>query len=112
MTVNYKIIGNRIKELRKAKGWTQATLAEISGIEPSNISHIERAATKVSLPTLLSIANALNTTLDELVYTNLKKSTHISSKIIEELLKDCTPQELSAIAEVIKTTKTVLRTEK
>ena len=112
MTVNYKIIGNRIKELRKTKGWTQATLAEISGIEPSNISHIERAATKVSLPTLLSIANALNTTLDELVYTNLKKSTHISSKIIEELLKDCTPQELSAIAEVIKTTKTVLRTEK
>lgn len=112
MTVNYKIIGTRIKELRKAKGWTQATLAEISGIEPSNISHIERAATKVSLPTLLSIANALNTTLDELVYTNLKESKHISSKIIEELLKDCTPQELSAIAEVIKTTKTVLRTEK
>ena len=112
MKIDYSVIGDRIRALRVAKGWTQAHLAELSGIEPSNISHIERAATKVSLPTLLHIANALGSTLDELVYGNLAKSGHIAFSLIEETLADCTDTELRAIAEVIKTTKAVLRAGK
>lgn len=112
MEVNYEVIGNRIKEVRTAKGWTQAKLAEESGVEPSYISHIERAVTKLSLPTLICIANALGASLDELVYTNIAKSAHISVGMIEKLLADCTPEEISAIAEVIKTTKSVLRAKK
>ena len=109
--IDYKIIGKRIRELRTQKHLTQAALAEKSGVEPSNISHIERAATKLSLPTLVSIANALDVTLDELVYSNLKNSAHVSFALIEELLSDCTDTELKAIAEVIKTTKSVLRSK-
>ena len=107
--IDYVIIGKRIKELRTKKGMTQAMLAELSGVEPSNISHIERAATKLSLPTLIGIANALGATLDELVYNNLNASMHISVGIINELLSDCTPTELVSIAELIRTTKAVLR---
>ena len=109
MSVDYVSIGNRIKALRTAKGWTQAKLAEKSGIEPSNISHIERAATKLSLPTMINIANALGVTLDEIAYGSLTQSTHISAKIINDILSDCSPDELKALAEVIKTTKNVLR---
>ena len=109
--INYVIIGNRIKELRRRKHWTQAILAERSEVEPSNISHIERAATKVSLPTLIKIANALDASLDELVYQNLNKCEHISNAKINALLADCTAQELSAICEVIATTKAVLRSK-
>ncbi len=112
LNLDYGVIGTRIREIRKAKKWTQAVLAEMSGVEPSNISHIERAATKVSLPTLMNIANALEVTLDELVYGNLVKSSHISVGIIEQLLTDCSADELKALAEVIKTTKTVLRSQK
>ena len=112
MDIDYKTIGNRIREARVAKGWTQALLAERSGIEPSNISHIERAATKLSLPTLIHIANALEMTLDELVGGNLIKSAHVSAARIDALLADCTPEELLALAEVIKTTKSVLRGQK
>ena len=43
--LDYVVIGKRIRELRKKKGLTQVVLAELSGVEPSNISHIERAAT-------------------------------------------------------------------
>ena len=46
--IDYGIIGARVKELRKAKGLTQERLGELSGIEPSNISHIERGAAKLS----------------------------------------------------------------
>ena len=109
MGVDYISIGNRIKEIRKSKGWTQAKLAEKSGVEPSNISHIERAATKLSLPTMVNIANALDVTLDEIAYGSLVKSTHVSIKMINDILADCSPEELRSLAEVIKTTKSVLR---
>lgn len=109
MGIDYISIGNRIKEIRTAKGWTQAKLAEESGVEPSNISHIERAATKLSLPTLVNIANALGVTLDEIAYGSLVKSSHVSIKMIDEILADCSPEELKSIAEVIRTTKSVLK---
>ncbi|MBQ8001779.1 MAG: helix-turn-helix transcriptional regulator [Ruminococcus sp.] len=109
MPLDYVKIGQRIRKLRKEKGWTQARLAEKSGVEPSHISHIERAATKLSLPTLISLANTLDATLDELVYGSLIKSSHISCGIIDELLSDCTADELKSIAEVIRTTKNILR---
>ena len=112
MSINYEIIGSRIREIRKSKKMTQEKLAELSGVEPSNISHIERAATKLSLPTLVSISNALDVTLDEIVYDNLNRSSHVSVKLIDDLLADCSPEELKALAEVIKTTKNVLRIKK
>lgn len=112
MSIDYVIIGSRIREIRKSKRMTQEKLGETSGVEPSNISHIERAATKPSLQTLVNIANALGVTLDEIVYNNLEKSAHVSVKMIDDLLSDCSAEELKALAEVIKTTKNILRTKK
>ena len=109
MVIDYISIGSRIKEIRTAKGWTQAKLAEKSGVEPSNISHIERAATKLSLPTLVNIANALGATLDEITYGSLVKSNHVSVKMIDDILADCSPEEIKSLAEIIRTTKAVLR---
>lgn len=112
MKLDYKDIGARIREIRKKRGFTQEKLGEIAEVEPSNISHIERTATKVSLPTLLSIANALEVSLDELVYGSLIKNKHISSKVIDEQLSDCSAQEIRLITEIIKTTKKILRDNK
>ncbi len=102
MEINYVAIGERIRENRTKANLTQAALAEKAGIEPSNLSHIERAATKVSLPTLINIANALEVTLDELVYGSLIKNTHISVKLIEDILADCTPYEQLVLADFLK----------
>lgn len=107
--INYMAIGDRIRKFRTASGMTQASLSELSKVEPSNISHIERGATKVSLPTLLKIANALQVSLDDLVYDSIAKSSHISYKELDELLTDCTDAELKAILETAKTIKSVLR---
>ena len=98
-----------MKYYRNQKKITQAQLAEISNIEPSNISHIERGATKVSLPTLFRIANALEVSLDDLVYDSLEKSQHISNKELNQILSDCNDKELKAIVEMVKTTKLILR---
>lgn len=109
MDIDYKSIGRNIKEFRIKKGLTQVKLGEKSGVEPSNISHIERGATKVSLPTLVSIANALGVSLDEIVYESLTKNEHIAIKEINELISDCERNELAAMIEIIKTTKAILR---
>ncbi len=109
MKLDYTDIGKRIRQVRTQRGWTQAKLAEKSGVEPSNISHIERAATKLSLTTLVSIANALEVSLDELAFGSLIKSPHVSIKLIEETLSDCTADELKLLTEILKTTKSVLR---
>lgn len=109
MNINYIAIGKRIRQLRIERGFSQAILAEKSGVEPSNISHIERAATKLSLPTLVSIANALEVTLDEIVFESIIKNEHVTNEIINQLLNDCTPKEVCAIIEIIKTTKSIIR---
>ena len=101
MALDYAAIGQRIRMFRIKRGWKQSDLAEKSGVEPSNISHIERAATKLSLPTLVSIANALEVSLDEIVYNSLIKNKHIYVKEIDELVGDCDPKELSSIIQII-----------
>lgn len=65
--LNYEALGERINRIRKEKGITQSVLAERVVIEPSNTSHIERAASKVGLGTLVKIANALECTLSDLL---------------------------------------------
>lgn len=112
MALDYAAIGQRIRMFRIKRGWKQSDLAEKSGVEPSNISHIERAATKLSLPTLVSIANALEVSLDEIVYNSLIKNKHIYVKEIDELVGDCDPKELSTIIQIIRTTKGIIRNYK
>lgn len=112
MALDYAAIGQRIRMFRIKRGWKQSDLAEKSGVEPSNISHIERAATKLSLPTLVSIANALEVSLDEIVYNSLIINKHIYVKEIDELVGDCDPKEHSSIIQIIRTTKGIIRNYK
>ena len=80
MELDYQAIGIRIRRLRKEQGLTQQRLAELSSQEPSNISHIERGATKLSLPTIVNIANSLNVTVDDLLCDSLEFSKLLLSE--------------------------------
>ena len=108
MGLDYQAIGVRIRRLRKDKGLTQQTLAERSDQEPSNISHIERGATKLSLPTLVSIANALEVTVDELC-DSLPASRAVFDREVEHILADCTHTEMKIITETMRALKDSLR---
>lgn len=58
-----KVMGERIRELRTAQGWTQEQLAEIAGITASNLGRIEAGRYAVSLDILNKIAGALRAEL-------------------------------------------------
>ncbi|MCI8970083.1 MAG: helix-turn-helix transcriptional regulator [Oscillibacter sp.] len=109
MELDYRAIGVRIRRLRKERGLTQQTLAEMSGQEPSNISHIERGATKLSLPTLVSVANALEVTVDQLLCDSLPASRSVFETEAAHILSDCSHLELKVITETIRTLKENLR---
>lgn len=109
MELDYQAIGIRIRRLRKAQGLTQQTLAEMSHQEPSNISHIERGATKLSLPTIVNIANALGVTVDTLLCDSLVESQAVFEREAMELLSDCTHQELKIITGTMRALKENLR---
>ncbi len=110
--LDYSIIGKRLKELRLKKKLTQTQLAEKADVEPAYISHIERNEAMVSLPTLVKLVNALDTTLDYVVYTNLNNSSHISVGMINELLADCTSEEISILTDILKSIKGAIRSKK
>lgn len=58
-----KVMGERIREMRTAQGWTQEQIAEIAGITTSNLARIEAGRYAVSLDILNKIAVALNAEL-------------------------------------------------
>lgn len=109
MDIDYRAIGNRIRAYRLERKLSQELLSEMADVTPAHFSHIERGNTKPSLPTLLRIANALGVSLDDLVCDNLKKSSHVRIKDIDDLLEDCSAQEIKALAEILAAAKKALR---
>jgi len=62
------MIAHRLKELRKARNWTQQKLAEKAGLSFNAITKIEQgAAEHPTLKTLIKLADAFGISLDTLV---------------------------------------------
>jgi len=61
---NRKRIGRRIADIRKRKGLTTIQLAELTGLQQSNISRIELGKYSADIDLLGKIAAALNFKID------------------------------------------------
>ena len=62
-------MGYKIKEARESKGMTQEKLAEISGVSRGTIIALERGEAKITTTkTLVKLAKALNTTVEEIFF--------------------------------------------
>ena len=57
---------NRLKELRKSKGYTQLKMQMLTGIDQSDYSKIERGDRNYTFEQCKKIALALNTSMDYL----------------------------------------------
>ncbi|MCD8552749.1 helix-turn-helix transcriptional regulator [Seleniivibrio sp.] len=60
-------IGKRIKDARKAKGWSQETLAEHVNIHATYMSQIETGKVNLTVNILKSIADNLEISMKDLV---------------------------------------------
>jgi XRE family transcriptional regulator, regulator of sulfur utilization len=59
--------GAHLRELRHAREWTQEDLAERSGMNVVQISHLERGRNEAKISTILRLAKAFGITAGELL---------------------------------------------
>lgn len=109
MELEYKAIGKRIKIARIKADLTQEKLSEMIGVSPTHLSNIETGSTRVSLKTIVSIANALHITSDDLLCDNVIKAKVQIEQDIAAVLEDCDEYEIRIIRDMAAATKETLR---
>ena len=112
MEIDYKAIGQRIKIARIKKGITQEAVADLIDITPAHMSNVETGKTKVSLPTLIEIANALSVSVDVLLCDNVLASQNIFKGEAKEIFEDCDEYETRFLVDLLKCAKSAMRRDK
>ena len=96
-----KDFGQRIKELRNKKGITQYQLAEMVGIDPKHMSHIETGRSFPKADLIEKFANALEIDYPELFSTQYLEDREIIFKKLINYLKNASDSELQVIYKLI-----------
>lgn len=109
MKVNYTVIGKHIKEIRLARGITQAELAERVDRSTTFIAHIESGTKRPGLETLISIASALSSTVDEILLGNQPVDRMTYQREIRDVLEGCSVGQRDFILHVIRALREGLR---
>jgi transcriptional regulator with XRE-family HTH domain len=60
-------LGNKIRELRVIKGYSQEGIADASGMGRTYMGRVERGEQNISIQNLIQIAFALNVEVSELI---------------------------------------------
>ncbi len=106
---DYKMIGIRIKARRDHLKRSQEKVAADGGIGVQHLSKIENGSTKLSLPCLIALANALDTTVDLLLMDSVSVSKAEVVMDSESLFADCTFAETFVLREQLIILKKNLR---
>ena len=109
MVIDYDAIGMRIKIARIKAKITQEALAERTGLSTVHISNVETGNTKVSLPSIIAIANVLSVSVDQLLCDSVIQSNHVFNQEAQEILMDCSPRDIRVLLDVLKASKEALR---
>jgi transcriptional regulator with XRE-family HTH domain len=112
MAIDYKDVGQRIKEKRIERGLTQEKLSELVGIGPSHMSHIESGSTVPSFEVFISILNALNCSADELLCREVAAAKPLLNSWLSDIIEDCDPTETKILSDIVISAKQTLRKNK
>lgn len=112
MSINFNIVGKRIKESRIHNQMSQADLAERIDMSASYISRIETAKKQASLETLVRLADVLGVTVDYLLTGNQTNDSAEYQTDFMRLVEDCSSSEKQIIFDVASATKKSLRENK
>jgi transcriptional regulator with XRE-family HTH domain len=102
-----KELGERIKKLRKEKGWSQEILAELTGYHWKTISLLECGKLNPSFMFLWKIAEALDVSIDEL-FPWKKQSPSPSSQypeisaVLTEIVRESSKEDINHLLTILK----------
>ena len=100
--MDFELLGKRIRDERLLLRLTIEQLAEKVDKSSNFVGQIERGDRKLSIETLVDIANALGTTIDSLMKDNIKASEDGTIREIETLLYSTDETGKRFILDVIK----------
>lgn len=108
--LNYRLVGERLRAIRKKRGYTQEQLAEMADISPQHCSGIETGGAKVSLPALVQLCNALEATTDEVLFDSVPAAEKPGLlREVETVFSDCSAVEVYLMLAQAKSMKEALR---
>lgn len=110
--MDYILLGQRIRAARLSAGLSQEQLAEMVGLTSQHISHTEVASTKISLPSLVKIANVLHTSVDRLLSDSIQDSKFYLMDDVQTVFADCDPDEIYVMLEAASAVKKSIRVRK
>ena len=88
MNIDYKLIGERIKKIRKSRGMTQEDMAERLNVSIGYVSQVERGITKISLDLLGAISGILDYDVAGFIAESAVNSNgYLESEILGEIRK-------------------------
>ena len=102
MELDYKAIGKRIKFARINADMTQEQLCGLVDLSPSHMSNIETGTTRVSLSTIVKLANALSVTVDDFLCDSTLYARPQFEREIQKILDGCNEYEIRLISKVIQ----------
>jgi transcriptional regulator, XRE family len=107
MAILSKLLGQRIKELRKRNGFTQATLAEMIGMETTNLCKLENGGQIPKEENIEKIAKALKVNIKDLFdFGHMKSKTTLQEELIQ-IIHDAGRKELELYYKLIMATKEI-----
>lgn len=100
--VDFRLIGQRIKNARTEKGWSQEKLAETINVATAFLSRVERGGTSINLNRLAQISEALDVPIEELIAGVVKEDNRYLTKEFSELLKKCSKDKRRLIYNIAR----------
>lgn len=111
MSLNYHVIGQRIRNYRQQRNLSQNSVAEKIDKSATYISYIEGGIKHPSLETLVDLANLLGVTTDLLLGENLEHTRLVREMEYQLILHDCNDQERRFLVEATKALKGIMRSD-
>lgn len=98
---NKKLLGKRIRELRKRSGLTMAELSEKISIEPSSLGNIENGYNYPLIANLETLAKALNCSISDFFnYEHLAQPNDLQKEINKMLENN--PDRIQDVYKLLK----------
>lgn len=100
LVFDLRAIGNRLLNIRKRMGMTQAEVAEAAGLSDRTYADIERGTVNMRTETVLRICNVLHITPDE-VLTEENVSTTSRQAELWERLNACNAKDKETALQIL-----------
>lgn len=102
MALDYNIIGQRIKQARLSKKFTQEDLAEKVDVSVAFLSRVERGSSHINLKRLNQLCNLLDVSEGYVLNGASSNSTNYLDKEFTDLIKSCSAETQKLIYNVAK----------